>query len=177
MIRNPLHLDSNMPSDFEVILAALAQADIRFVVVGGVAVVLQGAPRFTADLDLVVSLEPRNAKKAIEVLAALGYQPRAPVPAEQFADPTIRAGWVEEKGMTVFTLWSSKLPATEVDLFAQEPIPFDELLARSDKARLGDVEVAVASAEDLISMKSSVGRPKDAADVAALKQLLAVRKT
>jgi predicted nucleotidyltransferase len=165
-----------LPSDFEVILGVLTKHQVRFVVVGGVAVVLQGSPRFTADLDLVVSLEPQNAKRAMEALASLGYRPRAPVPAEQFADPTIRESWVKDKGMTVFTLWSKELPATEVDLFVQEPMPFEDLFARADKARLGEVDVAVASAEDLIAMKSAVGRAKDDEDVAALKQLLAGRK-
>jgi hypothetical protein len=41
------------PSDFEVIFQALELAGVRFLVVGGVAVVLHGHARFTADLDLV----------------------------------------------------------------------------------------------------------------------------
>ncbi len=41
---------------YEPVLAALDAAGVRFVVVGGVAVVLHGHPRMTADLDLVVDL-------------------------------------------------------------------------------------------------------------------------
>ena len=37
--------------------ATLTAAGVRFVVVGGVAVNLQGVPRFTADLDLAVALD------------------------------------------------------------------------------------------------------------------------
>ena len=43
-------------SDFEIIFQALEQAGARYLTVGGVAVVLHGTPRFTADLDLVLDL-------------------------------------------------------------------------------------------------------------------------
>jgi hypothetical protein len=42
-------------TDFEQIFEALGQAGVRYVVVGGVAVVLHGHPRLTADRDLVVA--------------------------------------------------------------------------------------------------------------------------
>jgi hypothetical protein len=44
-------------SDFEAVFAALQQAGVHHLVVGGVAVVFHGYPRFTADLDLVVALD------------------------------------------------------------------------------------------------------------------------
>ena len=54
---------------------ALAKENVRYVVVGGVAVVLQGSPRFTADLDLVVWLDSENARRAISALAAPPQNP------------------------------------------------------------------------------------------------------
>ena len=45
----------------------LIDAGARFVVVGGVAIVLQGVARLTADIDLVLDLEPGNALRAIEL--------------------------------------------------------------------------------------------------------------
>ena len=99
-------------------------------VVGGVAVVLHGYPRFTADLDLVVELTASNASAAIAALQALGYRPRAPVRAEDFAVEDIRASWREDKGLTVFSLWSPSYPGTEVDLFVEEPFDFGEAWSR-----------------------------------------------
>lgn len=165
-----------MAMDFELILDALTEGGVRFVVVGGVAVVLHGLPRFTADLDLVVALDRENALGAIGVLETLGYKPRAPVRAEDFADPSLRENWAREKGMTVFTLWSSKLPATEIDIFVQEPIPFDELSARAVRVMVGRHEVGIASAADLIRMKTEAGRPQDLNDVAELERILAMRE-
>ncbi len=49
-----------MENELFAILTSLAAAEVRFLVVGGVAVVLHGHPRFTADLDLVLDLERTN---------------------------------------------------------------------------------------------------------------------
>lgn len=40
-------------------------------------------------------------------LEELGYRPRAPVSSSQLADPAIRKQWLADKGLTVFSLWSS----------------------------------------------------------------------
>ena len=151
------------------IFRALDDAEVRYLVVGGVAVVLHGYPRFTADLDLVLDLTPPNALAAIAALQTLGYRPRAPVRVEDFADEDIRASWQEEKGLTVFSLWSPSYPGTEVDLFVEEPFDFREAWARRLDAVLGDgTTVRVVGIDDLRALKASVGRPKDVDDIAQL---------
>jgi hypothetical protein len=82
---------------FEPIIDAMNRADVRYVVVGGVAVVLHGYARLTADLDLAVDLAPVEAAKAIDVLVDLGLVPTVPVDPSGFADPLVRAAWVSEK--------------------------------------------------------------------------------
>ncbi len=114
------------------IVEALNAADVRYVVVGGLAVVLHGHARLTAGLDLVVDLEPAGALAAIRTLLDLGFQPRAPVAAKDFADPTIRRSWIDEKGMRVFSLYDPANPVASVDLFVEHPIPFADLLARAE---------------------------------------------
>lgn len=162
-------------TDFEQVFDRLGRAGVRYVVVGGVGVLLQGHPRFTADLDLVIGLDSANVRLAIDALVSLDYRPRAPVPLEQFADPVIRREWIEQKGLTVFSLWSPRLPATEVDLFVAEPMPFEDMWRRSDRVNVGGSEVAVASIDDLISMKQKAARPKDLQDIAELQKLSADR--
>jgi hypothetical protein len=158
-------------SDFDLVFAALQHAGVRYLVVGGVAVVLHGHPRFTADIDLVVALTPGNALAAVRALAGLGYRPRAPVDGALFADAAARRRWIDEEGLTVFTLWSPDHPATEIDLFVQEPFPFDVAWARATVADLGVAKVPVASIEDLIALKRAAGRPKDLEDVRVLEAL------
>jgi hypothetical protein len=57
----------------ESVLAALNAANVRYLVVGDVAVVLHGHLRTTAAFDLVVQLTPDNALRAVRALATLGY--------------------------------------------------------------------------------------------------------
>jgi len=157
--------------DLERVLEALGRAEVRFLVVGGVAVVLHGHLRVTADLDLVVQLDEENVLRALRALEALGYRSRAPVPMRAFADPATRETWAREKGLTVFSLWSDRFPQLEVDLFASEPFEFGEAYARAARVPLGGLDVAVASLDDLIALKEAAGRPQDRADVEALRAL------
>jgi hypothetical protein len=130
-------LRCGMPrSELERVFEALEASGARYLVAGGVAVVLHGHPRFTADLDLALALDRENLSRALRALASLGYRPRAPVPLNAFADPEQRAEWVRTKGLTVFSLWSSELTMTEIDLFVADPIPFEEAWPRRLRADL-----------------------------------------
>jgi len=155
-------------SDFEQIFDALSNARVRYLTVGGVAVVLHGSPRFTADLDLVVDLEATNIAAALDAFARLGFRPRPPVPLDDFADATKRQTWVDTKGMRVLSLWSPRFPATEVDLFVEQPFAFEQVYSRALRADLGTTTAIVVSKDDLIAMKRAAGRPKDLEDVRAL---------
>ncbi len=140
--------------------------------VGGVAVVFHGHPRFTADLDLVLDLTSTNASAAIAALRTLDYRSRAPVPAEDFANDEARAKWREEKGLTVFSLWSPSHPGTEVDLFVEEPFDFEEAWSRRLDAVLDDgTTVHVVGLDDLRSLKQNSGRPKDLDDIERLDEI------
>ena len=160
-----------MLGSLETILRALNEADARYLVVGGVAVVLHGRLRVTADLDLVVQLDPPNVRRAIAALEGLGFRPRAPVPAASFADESVRRSWIEQKGLTVFSLWSPAHPGFELDLFVSEPFDFEAAYGRAARIPLRTTEATVLSIEDLISMKRAVGRPQDLDDVTALEAL------
>ncbi len=155
----------------ETIFAALQRADVRYLVVGGVAVVLHGHPRFTADLDLVLALDAANVRAAVTALSELGYRPRAPVRAEDLADPDQRADWIQNKGMIVFSLASPAHSTTEVDLFVEEPFPFEAAYRRASWTDLGETRVPVASISDLVEMKRRAGRPQDLEDAQRLEEI------
>lgn len=155
----------------EEVLAALAAADVRAVVVGGVAVVLHGHPRLTADLDLVIDLDVGPARRAMDVLSGLGLEPRLPVPASAFADEETRARWVTERNLMVFTMTDPGGGVLEVDLFARSPLPFETLWSRAVTVPVGQTDVRIAAMDDLIAMKRQAGRPQDLADIAALETI------
>lgn len=122
----------------------------------------------TADLDLVVDLQQAPLRRTLSALAELGMRPRIPLDPMDFPDAGVRRGWREDKGLTVFSMYHPDDPLLEVDLFSEEPIPREQLLARATLTEVGGVLVRVASVEDLVTMKRAVGRPQDLADIAAL---------
>lgn len=157
---------------FEPVFEALNEAQVRYVVVGGLATVLHGHARLTADIDLVIDLSPAEARKALEALAGLGLRPRVPVDPLAFANPEIREQWIREKGMRVFSLWDPANPMRQVDLFVEHPVDFDELWSRSEVIELAHTVVHIASIPDLIYLKRLAGRPQDLLDIDALEIIL-----
>lgn len=157
----------------QAIVEALNGNKVRYLVVGGLAVIAHGYLRFTKDLDLVIQLVPDNITRALEALSKLGYRPTVPVSAEAFADSAKREEWIREKGMTVFQLWSDAHRETPVDVFVQEPFNFDvEYDAATRKSLFGRLEVRVVSIPTLIKMKDAAGRAEDKIDVDYLRMRL-----
>ena len=145
---------------FEDIIAALEQAQVRYVVAGGFAVNLHGFLRFTKDLDLLIDLDPENALQAMRVIASLGMKPRVPVPIEDFADAAKRDDWFQNRNMLVFQLWDPEDAFCTVDVFIRNPIDFEQLWANSEHVELGRTACRIAGIHDLIAMKEQAGRPQ-----------------
>jgi hypothetical protein len=156
-------------AEFENIVRVLNAADVRYLVVGGIAVVAHGYGRVTFDLDVVLQLRPDNVIRAFGALNTLGYLPRVPVTAEQFAVEENRERWIREKGMTVLNLHSDRQRTTPVDVFVAEPFDFDATYARAIEQPCGGGVFRVVDLETLIRMKEAAGRPKDVDDVTHLR--------
>lgn len=157
---------------FEPLFHALNATGVRYVVVGGVAAVLQGHARLTVDVDLVVDLEPHAARAFMNALVGLGFVPRVPVDPLDFASPDIRESWRRDKGMQVFTMIDRANPMLVVDVFVSHPIDFNDLWSRADTVELPTATVRIASIPDLIAMKRLAGRPQDLIDIERLEAIL-----
>ena len=88
-----------------------------------------------------------------------------------FADPVVREEWLQKKHMRAFSLVDPSNPMRVVDLLLKPEVPFEDLLARSLEALVGDTPVRVASLDDLITLKRHAGRPQDIADIEALEAI------
>ena len=161
---------------YEQLFRALDASETRYVVVGGVATVLHGYARLTADIDLIIDLEEEAAARAMCALGGLGLQPRAPVRAADFADAGIREGWRHEKGMQVFSLFHPDNPMLSVDVFTSHPIEFETLFGRADVCEVGDASVRIASISDLIHLKRLADRPRDRDDIEKLEKIARLRE-
>jgi hypothetical protein len=157
---------------FTRLFSSLNDAAVEYLVAGGIAVNLYGIQRSTGDVDVVLRLNDENVCKFVEVVGRLLLKPKVPVRLEEFRDGGKREKWIREKGMTVFTLYDSKKPFFQVDVFAEEPFAFVEVYARRKIFQVEGVEIPVVPIMDLIAMKAQAGRPQDQADVFYLRGIL-----
>jgi len=151
---------------------ALDRADARYLVAGGVAVNAHGYQRLTHDVDIVLSLEADNVRRALAALSGLGYRPVIPVELDDFADPERRAAWIAERNLEVFSLTSDLHRGTTVDIFASEPFDFDVEYEEAVVSEIAPgVTMRFVRLSTLIAMKEAVGRPRDVDDVEHLRRI------
>ena len=143
------------------LIGALVQADVDFVLIGGVAVVIQASPRFTRDLDISYATDAANLERLGTLLVALDAKLRG------VEDPfTPDARTLRRAQMLTLTTRDGDL-----DLLAEPPGSpgYPALRRHADIVDLDGDSVRVASLEDLIEMKRAAGRPQDEIDVESLE--------
>ncbi len=159
------------------VATALAAADIRYIVVGGIAVNAHGYERFTNDLDLVIGLEPQNIQRALHALIDISYRPAIPITPEDFANEDNRLSWQEDKGMLFLKLWSEEHRRTPINVFIREPFDFSLEWGKVMWSSVSEnISIPILDYETLIQMKNEAGREKDLLDVSALRKLDPHRK-
>jgi predicted nucleotidyltransferase len=141
--------------DFQSLLAALHARQVRFVLIGGLALISYGSESFTRDLDLCYARDAANLAAMAEALAPLQPHLRgAPEGLPFILDArTLRSG-------ANFALVTD---VGDVDLLGDVAgiQSFETLWERSVEMELFGVPVHVASLDDMIAMKRAAGRPKD----------------
>lgn len=157
--------------DLNLTLHALQKANVRMLIAGGLAVLAHGHSRVTHDLDIVLALDPENAKRAIQALTQLGFQPRLPVSALDFCNPEKRRHWIEQKQLMVFPMSNEKMNGFVVDIFAKEPFDFEEEWLNATQISLPGFpeNLSFVSKPTLIKMKRQAARPIDLDDIKHLQ--------
>lgn len=153
------------------IFKALALHKVRYLLVGGLAVNLHGVPRMTMDMDLVVALDAANLEGLVAAAASLGLKPVLPLPISDLLDPAKRTHWVKERNMIAFALRPPQPDGPTLDILLDPPINIDLAFGRAVFRDLGSVKVALASVEDMISLKEKSGRAQDLADLEHLRRI------
>ncbi|HTX22423.1 MAG TPA: hypothetical protein VMD27_11300 [Candidatus Aquilonibacter sp.] len=156
----------------EAIVKALNDAEVKYLIVGGLAVNAHGYERLTVDVDLVIGLERENIIRALHALKSAGWQTVIPVTPEQFASPQLRESWRKEKNLVALKLWSDVHRQTPIDVFVYEPFDFKKEFARAERmpVRRG-ISAPVVGYKTLLAMKKEAGRDKDLLDIKQLKKL------
>lgn len=148
-------------------------AKVRYLIVGGYAVVAHGYVRFTADVDLVLDMGVANIQAAWDILNDLEYAPMVPVTADQLANPKIRSQWIREKGIMVLNFYHRKFPGNRVDIFLEEPFSFEPTYEKRYVVEWTDgTPLPFVDLKTLKDMKRAAGRSKDLLDLEQLDLLL-----
>ena len=158
---------------FEV-FEAFYREKVKYLVVGGLAVNLHGVPRITYDIDIIISTDRDNVLKINRTLRDLGYVPRLPVDPDDMADEKTLKDWVENRNMKAFSFYHKKENRKVVDIVLGHPFDFTKAFQRSSIKKVDDIEIYVASIDDMISMKKLSNRPKDLSDIEMLKEALKI---
>ncbi len=153
------------------IFKKLHENKIAYLIAGGIAVNLHQIERATFDLDLILHLNKKNILKFNLVMQQLGYQPKLPVKADDFADAKKRKFWIKEKNMLVFSFIKTNSPLELVDVFVKEPKPFMEMYKRKLELSAFGGKIYVLGIQDLIDLKIKAGREKDLFDLFQLQKL------
>ena len=145
-----MELDRN----FSEFIALLCAHDARFLIVGGYAVALHGHPRYTADLDVWVAADQRNAEAVLAALEDFGFGDLG-LTSEDFTAPD----QVVQLGH----------PPLRIDLLTSiDGVEFDRAYQHRVDVELGQLLAPFISLADLRRNKETSGRPQDLADLEAL---------
>ncbi len=159
-------------ASLEAIVRVLNEAGVRYIVVGGLAVIAHGYLRVTHDVDIVLRLSPEDIRKAFQALASIDYHPSVPVTAEQFSDPAMRESWRREKEMLVLKMWSDQHRETPLDIFVYEPFDFELEYGRAlVPHEPGSPDARFVAIPALIAMKRVAARSRDLIDIENLLEI------
>ena len=149
------------PLDAERILQALSRHDVDYVIVGGLAVQTHGHVRTTVDIDIYPRPEPENLARLADALNSLDAR---------VLNPGSDGLTIDARMLPRATMWQFTTRHGAVDVLHDAPgaPSYAELRARALEIGLGDLELAVAGLDDLISMKRASARAVDLEDIAAL---------
>jgi hypothetical protein len=154
-------MSGETPLDAEQILAVLAGHDVDYVIVGGLAVQAHGHVRTTIDIDIYPRPQPENLRRLAAALNELKARP---------LNPGSDGIAIDAAMLPRAALWQFDTRQGAIDVLNDAPgaPPYDELRQRALEIDLGEIRLAVAGRDDLISMKRASARPVDLEDVAAL---------
>ncbi|MCW5809189.1 MAG: hypothetical protein KIT31_42940 [Deltaproteobacteria bacterium] len=154
-------------ADLEALLSALD--GVEYIVVGGAAAVIHGAPVTTSDLDIVPRQHEGDIARLEAVLAQLDARFR-PVRADRDIAPTVE----HLSGHGQLNLITRYGPL-DILLRLHDARGYDELVGTSQQIVEGDIRLRVIDLDALIDIKRSTGRTRDAVTVPLLLAIKARR--
>jgi hypothetical protein len=143
-------------ADLEALLRALGDARIEYLVVGGAAAVIHGAPITTQDLDIVPRQRPDDVQRLLALLTELDARFRPVTPDRDLAPTHAHLAGTGQLNLI------TKHGPLDVLLRLHDARGYDELVAHSIEIADGTLRTRVIDLDTLIEIKQSTGRARDA---------------
>lgn len=150
-----------MYQDYKDLFSAFRSRGVKYLVVGGFAVIYHSQPRFTKDIDLFIKADSENAKATYSALAAFGAQLQG-------------IGWEDFIDRNSFFRFGREPQGFDI-LPAIPGVEFDAAWERRIEVVIDPATGMIAnfiSADDLIASKLASGRTRDLADVEDIRKAL-----
>jgi hypothetical protein len=156
-------------TDFAAVLETLRRHRVRFLLVGGVAAVVEGAPVSTFDLDIVAERSPRNVERLLAALQDLGafYRSRP----DRRLPPTAKA----LRGDGHHLLMTRYGPLDVLGVVGEQR-DFMALSSHTRRRKLGQATIQVLDLETQITIKEELGQRKDRLMLPVLRETLRLQR-
>ena len=153
------------------ILEGLYKSKVRYLIAGGLSVNLYGVPRVTQDIDIVIAMDRENVLKITSLLKELGYVPRLPVSPDDLANPDKVKDWIENKNLKAFSFYHKNENYKVIDIVLVHPLDFEKSFKNRTVKRAKDIDIYLASIDDVVKMKEFSGRSQDLSDIEMLNKV------
>lgn len=148
-------MELELAPDFKELLKLLNENQVKYLLIGGYAVVLHGYVRNTNDIDLVIGDDLENARRLIQVLEEFGFGESLPADLFTKKNSFVRMG-VEPIKIEILNYLAG--------------VDFEEAYRRRWMVKVEDIEIPLIGLDDLIANKQAVGRLRDISDIEELKK-------
>ena len=159
------------------LLEVLGEYEVDYILIGGVAGAIHGAPFTTVDLDAVPAVQRANLDRLAAALDDLEAVLR-----DADTPEGIRVEWsghLLKKALTEFRFLRFDTRFGYLDLLYRPAGTkgFADLARDAVDYDLDAVRVRVAALDDVIRMKQAAGRPRDLEHLPTLRRLLEIQRT
>lgn len=139
--------------DFRDFLSALTKQEVRYLLVGGFAVILHGYSRTTGDMDIWVERTPENYLRIKQAFLQFG------MPVFDMTENN----FLSHPNWDVFTFG---IPPVAIDMMVKvKGLEFENCFANSILFEDGDLKIRTINRDDLLVAKKLAGRAKDLNDL------------